>query len=119
MRKKTKISGLLMAMLLGLGTLSGCGSEPAATGSSTPADVPVSEESEEASDSASGQESASESAPEAESQAEGPDISEEVTLTMYLIGDRPVDNDEVFAKINEKLKAEINATIDEIGRAHV
>lgn len=31
---------------------------------------------------------------------------------MYLIGDRPVDNDEVFAKINEKLKAEINATID-------
>ena len=56
MRKKTRISGLLMAMLLGLGTLSGCGSEPAATGSSTPADVPVSEESEEASDSASGQE---------------------------------------------------------------
>ena len=37
---------------------------------------------------------------------------EEVTLTMYLLGDRPVDNDEVFAKINEKLKAEINATID-------
>ncbi len=31
---------------------------------------------------------------------------------MYLIGDRPVDNDEVFAKINERLKAEINATID-------
>lgn len=36
----------------------------------------------------------------------------EVTLTMYLLGDRPVDNDEVFAKINEKLKAEINATIE-------
>ena len=112
MRKKTRISGLLMALLLGIGTLSGCGSEPAATGSSTPADVPVSEESEEASDSSSGQGPASESSPEAESQAEGPDISEEVTLTMYLIGDRPVDNDEVFAKINEKLKAEINATID-------
>ena len=31
---------------------------------------------------------------------------------MYLIGDRPVDNDEVFEKINERLKAEINATID-------
>ena len=42
----------------------------------------------------------------------GPDISEEVTLVMYLIGDRPADNDEVFAKINERLKAEINATID-------
>ena len=31
---------------------------------------------------------------------------------MYLIGDRPVDNDEVFAKINERLQAEINTTID-------
>ena len=31
---------------------------------------------------------------------------------MYLIGDRPVDNDEVFGKINERLKSEINATID-------
>ena len=103
MRKQTRISGLLMAMLLGVGTLSGCGSEPAASGSSA-SDVPVSGESEAPS------ESSSESAPE--SQAEGPDISEEVTLTMYLIGDRPVDNDEVFAKINEKLKAEINATID-------
>lgn len=41
-----------------------------------------------------------------------PDISEEVTLTMYLIGDRPVDNDMVFEKINERLKEEINATID-------
>ena len=48
----------------------------------------------------------------AEPESTGPDISEEVTLVMYLIGDRPVDNDEVFAKINERLKAEINATID-------
>ncbi len=47
-----------------------------------------------------------------EPESTGPDISEEVTLVMYLIGDRPVDNDEVFAKINERLKAEINATID-------
>ena len=27
-----------------------------------------------------------------------PDTSEPVTLTMYLIGDRPVDNDEVFCQ---------------------
>lgn len=55
---------------------------------------------------------ASVSAPASGAQAGKPDTSEAVTLTMYLIGDRPVDNDEVFAKINEKLKAEINATID-------
>lgn len=41
-----------------------------------------------------------------------PDISKEVTLTMYLLGDRPVDNDAVFEKINERLKSEINATIN-------
>ena len=45
-------------------------------------------------------------------QAGTPDISEEVTLTMYLIGDRPVDNDLVFEQINARLKEEINATID-------
>ena len=52
-------------------------------------------------------------APKDDAPEEAPEEAlEEVTLTMYLLGDRPVDNDEVFAKINEKLKAEINATID-------
>ena len=113
MRKKTRICSLLMALLLGVGTLGGCGSKPA---DSSVSDTSKSSETsgEESSETGAEQESAqeSESAPEGENGANRPDISEEVTLTMYLIGDRPVDNDEVFEKINEKLKAEINAVID-------
>lgn len=91
MRKKTRFCAFLAALTMGLGILSGCTGAPA---SSAPAQA------------------ASVSAPASGAQAGKPDTSEAVTLTMYLIGDRPVDNDEVFAKINEKLKAEINATID-------
>lgn len=95
--KTKRILAMLLAMILCLGTLSACGAktEPAQT---TPKSTEAKTE-----------------APADPTTAEapaGPDISEEVTLVMYLIGDRPVDNDEVFAKINEKLKAEINATID-------
>ncbi len=99
MRKKTRFSALCLAMLLGLGTLSGCGSEPAAsvTPDSSEPSAPAVSDSAETPDG---------------SEANTPDISKEVKLTMYLIGDRPVDNDEVFEKINERLKAEINATID-------
>lgn len=43
--------------------------------------------------------------------AETPDTSEEVTLTMYLLGDRTPDFDMVFDKINEKMKDKINATL--------
>ena len=91
MRKKTRFCAFLAALTMGLGILSGCTGAPA---SSAPAQT------------------ASVSAPASGAQAGEPDTSEAVTLTMYLIGDRPVDNDEVFAKINEKLKEEINATID-------
>ena len=91
MRKKTRFCAFLAALTMGLGILSGCTGAPA---SSAPAQA------------------ASVSAPASGAQAGEPDTSEAVTLTMYLIGDRPVDNDEVFAKINEKLKEEINATID-------
>ena len=90
MRKHIKTISLLLALALMLGLLGACGQTPPAA---TPASQP-----------------GSASAP-APGDAK-PDTSEAVTLTMYLIGDRPVDNDEVFAKINEKLKAEINATID-------
>ncbi len=100
MRRKTRTGALLMALLLGIGMLSGCGSEPAAKETPETPEVSAPAETEAAEDAGE------------EAQAAAPDISEEVTLTMYLIGDRPVDNDEVFAKINEKLKAEINATID-------
>ena len=88
MKKSAKLLALVLALVMALSLFAACGS----TSSSAPASTPA---------AASGSGTAA-----------GPDISEEVTLTMYLIGDRPVDNDLVFEKINERLKEEINATID-------
>lgn len=88
MKKSAKLLALVLALALVLTAFAGCGGTGTSGSAATPA-------------STSGSEPAA-----------GPDISEEVTLTMYLIGDRPVDNDLVFEKINERLKEEINATID-------
>ncbi len=100
--KKKRVMSLLLAVMLLTVGLCACGSKGTNTGETAqPADTKTESASEEQKES---------QAPEAE--VAGPDISQEVTLVMYLIGDRPVDNDEVFAKINERLKAEINATID-------
>lgn len=104
-RKKKRILSLLLAAILCMGVLSACGSSPAGNDSTVPAKSDTADQ-DQPSDT---QQSVEPSQPE---EPAGPDISEEVTLTMYLIGDRPVDNDEVFAKINERLKAEINATIE-------
>ena len=112
MRKRTRITGLLLALLLGISLLGGCGSKPA---DSKVSDTPESSAGSAAQESdAQESDTAQESESAAGSQAEAgvPDTSEEVTLVMYLIGDRPADNDEVFAKINEKLIAEMNATIE-------
>lgn len=87
MKKSSKITALLLAVVMSLGVLlSGCGG-PA---SSAPASVPA---AEPASSSAV-------------------DTSEEVKLSMYLLGDRTPDFDKVFDKINAKLKEKINATIE-------
>ncbi len=50
--------------------------------------------------------------PPAESTAPAIDISREVKLKMYSIGDKPKDFDLVYAEINKKLKADINATVE-------
>lgn len=42
---------------------------------------------------------------------EGADLSEHVDLTMYLLGDRTADFDEVYGKINEKLEEKLNCSI--------
>lgn len=39
------------------------------------------------------------------------DTSKEVTLTMYLLGDAPADNEKVFEKINAIMKEKINVTL--------
>lgn len=100
--KKKRSMSLLLVLTLLLVTLCGCGAKES-TGQDAAAANTETENQQEAEQNAEQETSSSEA---------GPDISEEVTLVMYLIGDRPVDNDEVFAKINERLKEEINATID-------
>ncbi len=42
----------------------------------------------------------------------GPDTSEAVEIKLVLVGEEPADGDAVFEKINEKLKEDINATLD-------
>lgn len=91
MKKKTKLGALLLASAMSVSLLAGCGASSSTSSAAA---------------------STAETTETADAETSAPDTSEEVTLTMYLIGDRPVDNDEVFAKINEKLKSEINATID-------
>lgn len=102
--KKKRVVSLLLVFAMLLVTLCACGAQESG-GQSSPAAADTQTEKQP--------EAAQDGTQDATQEAEaGPDISEEVTLVMYLIGDRPVDNDEVFAKINERLKAEINATIE-------
>jgi putative aldouronate transport system substrate-binding protein len=42
----------------------------------------------------------------------GPDISEEVKIVMYLVGDEQPDAAGVYEEVNKKLKADINATVE-------
>ena len=79
-----KLIALLLALVMVLGMV--------ACGAKAP-------EAEAPKDDAPKTEAPKDDAPEAAPE----EALEEVTLTMYLLGDRPVDNDEVFAKINEKL----------------
>ena len=97
--KKKRTMSLLLVLTMLLVTLCGCGAKDSG-GQDTAATANTETETQQEENQETG------------SQETGVDISEEVTLVMYLIGDRPVDNDEVFAKINERLKAEINATIE-------
>lgn len=92
---KKRVIATLLTMALLVSGLAGCGSkvttEPAA-------------ENKEVSETA-------EETEEAEEEALV-DTSKEVELTMYILGEPPVDNDKVFELINAKMKEKINATIN-------
>lgn len=96
---KRKGLALLTAAALTAGILSGC------AGKENVQQDPASKAEESVSDISADEE-------EAVLEEEAIDISEEVTLSMYLIGDKPKDFDLVYDKINEELKAAINATLD-------
>ena len=111
--KKKRTISLLLTLAMLLVTLCACGAQDSGGGSSqtTPGTENASTENTNT-ETVKQPEAGQEENTTAGAAQTGPDISEEVTLVMYLIGDRPVDNDEVFAKINERLKSEINATIE-------
>ena len=106
-KAKKRVSLLLVFVMLAT-VLCACGSKDSGTQETATKESSETQKQEET----PAQTEAEEPEEAAKPESTGPDISEEVTLVMYLIGDRPVDNDEVFATINERLKAEINATID-------
>lgn len=87
MKKHTRLFTLLIAAAMCAGALVGCtgGNESTQNGSSA---------------ATSGE------------TAGTPDTSKEVNLIYYLYGSEGVANPDILAKINEKLKADINATIE-------
>jgi len=105
--KKTgkRLLSLLLALVLTLGLLAGCGKntdKESPTNSNTPGNTETTTK-----DNNNANQSDSKSA-----DGQKADTSEYVELTMYLIGDRTPDFDEVYAEINKILKEEVNATVN-------
>ena len=84
-RKTNRILSLLLALIMCVGVLTACGGDTSAQKDPAP---PANTDTDKAPDTQ----------PSEPSEPAGPDISKAVTLTMYLIGDRPVDNDEVLRR---------------------
>lgn len=96
MKKRTKkLVSLLLATAMSVGMLAGCGSSNNA-----------SESSQAGADS-----TAATSAAGAAGEALSVDTSEHVDLTMYLIGDRTPDFDEVYGEINKILEEKLNCSL--------
>ena len=86
MKKSRKLLSLILALIMLL-SLAACGSAKPAAESKEVQSSPASSEAE-------------------------PQGNEHVTLTMYLLGDRTPDFDQVFDKINARMEEKINATLE-------
>ncbi|WP_379155814.1 DUF3502 domain-containing protein [Paenibacillus sp. sgz5001063] len=93
--KKNTVSTLVIALLLTL-TLSGCGGNNNTNNSASETSDP----------------STTNSSAAAATNADKPDNSKEVKITGYLLGEAPKGLPDVLAAINEKLKKDINATLE-------
>lgn len=105
MRKRTKkLMSILLTFAMGAALLTGCGSSQTAA-EETPAEESASSVAVESTAAAEGTESG-------ETESAAPDISEEVELTMYCIGDEGgMYADDALDNLNAILKEKINATI--------
>ena len=94
MKNVKKLTALLLAGIMSVSMLAGCGGE---------------KEKTQAGSIAAGTEGAASA--EAGLTYNGQDVSEPVELVMYYIGDKTEDEDLVLAEINKILKEKINATL--------
>ena len=98
---KKKVLSMFLAASMVATLLSGCGSNSAKTAADQleaegVGEIPVAEEQ----------------APEETKEATTLDLSKQVDLVFYVMGDAPKDEEKVEAAINEKLLEKCNATID-------
>ncbi len=98
MKKVSRLIALGLSFIMLLTLLAGCGSSQGSKEGDKAKENPGKEatQSPSAGDGAAG----------------GADTSQPVELTMYLIGDRTPDFDEVYGKINDILKEKCNATLN-------
>ncbi len=104
---KKRLLSLTLAAALSLAALSGCG-QKASSDSASSDSSSASESTEETEDAGETQEAAKE---EGGKTYNGVDVSEEVELVLYYLGDAPTDQDLVLEEMNKILKEKINATI--------
>ena len=93
MRKMRKLTAMLLAGIMSLSVLAGCGGKDAG--------------SPDASASSTGTDTGTENG----LTYNGQDVSEPVELVMYYIGDKTEDEDLILTEINKILKEKINATL--------
>ncbi len=100
MSRPFKLTAIALVLLL---ALTACGTP----GASSPAAVATSQ--------AAAKSDVPAAATTAAAQSDTPggiDLTKEVALMTWLLGDTPVDNDMVYGKLNETLKEKINTTLD-------
>lgn len=102
MKRIKKLMVVLLSLTLVIGMLTGCKGKDATTDSQESVKTEGKEERNEKNDDKK----------EEVKSYNGIDISEEVTLKMYLLGDRTADFDKVYDEINKILKEKLNATVE-------
>lgn len=98
-KRGKKLLSLLLGTAMAISVLAGCGSASAT-------DTPAVE------DTGTEESTAAEAADTETTETTAIDTSEHVELTMYLLGDRTPDFDEVYGKINEILEEKLNCSLN-------
>lgn len=102
---KKKVISLLLSLTMLTGIITGCGSNSSQSAADLLEEQGVTEIPQ--TDDASG-----EAEEEAPVEAKELDLSNQVDLVFYVMGDAPQDEEEVEAALNEKLLEKCNATVD-------